>query len=427
MRVKLTNDSVKRLAPDEAPYEVYDTDLPGFLLRVQPSGVMTYYFAYRLQDGTKRRCRIERHPKLTPDEARKRAKVMAGEVAKGVDPGAEKIKAKTERQEAKRKAELQKAATFTGFINEKYRDFCLTERKSGAKTIQMLQSVFADFSTLPLLEISELRAQEWRTKRLKAGIKPVTVNRALVTLRAMLNRAVEWGVIPYNPLKGVKAMKVDRSKVIRYLDQDEANRLREALDRREAENRERRKRFNEWKVARGLDTLPERLEYFTDHLKPIVLLALNTGMRRGEIFKLQWQDVDLKRRMLTVHGANAKSETTRHIPLNDEALAVLTAWRNQCEQNQTGLVFKSPRAKNPGESEELDNINKSWRGLLEYAGISNFRFHDLRHTFASWLVMRSVDLNTVRELLGHSDIKMTLRYAHLAPEHKAAAVALLNN
>jgi integrase len=141
-------------------------------------------------------------------------------------------------------------------------------------------------------------------------------------------------------------------------------------------------------------------------------------MRRGELFALEWRDLDLDRRTLAVRGDNAKSGKTRHIPLNDEAADTLSHWQGQ--QGDNGLVF-------PGkEGLPMDNINSSWRHLMERAKITRFRFHDLRHTFASKLVMAGVDLNTVRELLGHADIAMTLRYAHLAPAHKAAAVELLN-
>ncbi len=425
MRIKLNRDNILKLGAASRPYEVYDTETPGFLLRVQPSEVMTYYFAYRLADGTKRRCRIGRHPATTPEIARARAKGFAGDVARGGDPVADKAAEKKKKQVAKQEAEKLKAATFSGFIEHHYRDHCLSSMKTGKHTLSVLESAFAEFQSLPLQEITELRLVKWRNKRLQDGAKASGINRWIKALSAMLSRAVEWGVIPRNNLSGITHLSVDTSANVRFLSDDEARRLRDALDRREVVNRDRRKRFNAWREARGLPTLPERLEHFTDHLKPLVLLALNTGMRRGELFKLQWQDVDLKRRMLTVHGANAKTDTTRHIPLNDEAVAVLTAWRNQCEQNQAGLVFKSPKAKTPGGA--LDNINNSWRALLQDAGISGFRFHDLRHTFASWLVMRSVDLNTVRDLLGHTDIKMTLRYAHLAPEHKAAAVAVLNS
>ena len=95
------------------------------------------------------------------------------------------------------------------------------------------------------------------------------------------------------------------------------------------------------------------------------------------------------------------------------------AWRNQTDS--TGLVFPSPVT---GES--LISIKRSWGAVVKDAKLEDFTFHDLRHTFASKLVMKGVDLNTVRELLGHASIDMTLRYAHLAPEHKAAAVAVLN-
>ena len=149
----------------------------------------------------------------------------------------------------------------------------------------------------------------------------------------------------------------------------------------------------------------------------MILLFLHTGLRRGEVFNLTWADVDLGRANLTVRGTGAKSQQTRHVPLNTEALAVLKGWRDQTKSDD--LIF-------PGKNgERFNNIRRSWAGVLDAAKISGFRLHDLRHTFASRLVMAGVDLNTVRELLGHSDYAMTLRYAHLAPEHKAAAVARL--
>ena len=117
-------------------------------------------------------------------------------------------------------------------------------------------------------------------------------------------------------------------------------------------------------------------------------------------------------------AAHAKSGKTRYVPLNDEAVRILKTWRTS-DVTPTGYVF-------PGAGgERLIDVKTAWKPLLRVAGVTGFRFHDLRHTFASRLVMAGVDLNTVRELLGHADLKMTLRYAHLAPEHKAAAVAKL--
>jgi site-specific recombinase XerD len=100
------------------------------------------------------------------------------------------------------------------------------------------------------------------------------------------------------------------------------------------------------------------------------------------------------------------------------SLKALAEWRRQCLGD--GLVFANPDTGKP-----FDNVNKAWDGILSLAKIDKFRWHDMRHHFASKLVMKGVDLNTVRELLGHADIKMTLRYAHLVPEHKVNAVAKL--
>jgi len=145
---------------------------------------------------------------------------------------------------------------------------------------------------------------------------------------------------------------------------------------------------------------------------------MNTGLRRGELFQLIWRCVDFDNAQLAVIGKTAKRLKTRYVPLNKEALGVLRGWQSQ-RPDSNGLVF-------PGkDGKSFNNTKKAWAGVLKVAQIKAFRWHDLRHHFASKLVMAAVDLNTVRELLGHSDIKITLRYAHLAPEHKAAAVARL--
>ena len=123
--------------------------------------------------------------------------------------------------------------------------------------------------------------------------------------------------------------------------------------------------------------------------------------------------VDFQRRWLTVEGGNAKNRQTRHVPLNDEAMSVLTRWRDQCGEG--ARVF-----------EISTSFKTAWWRLLKRAQIASFRWHDLRHHFASRLVQRGVPLNTVRDLLGHSSVTMSLRYAHLAPDQRREAVAQLN-
>jgi integrase len=200
---------------------------------------------------------------------------------------------------------------------------------------------------------------------------------------------------------------------------DEEARLKTAIENRDQEIKNARIRTNEWRKARGVELYDDLAKYtYADHMTPMILLALNTGVRRGELFNLHWENVDFDRAILTISGDIAKSGRTRHIPLNAISLKALSHWRQQTIGD--GLVFISPLTGNV-----FDNVNKAWDGILKAAGIEKFRWHDMRHHFASKLVMKGVDLNTVRELLGHADIKMTLRYAHLGPEHKANAVAKL--
>jgi integrase len=247
----------------------------------------------------------------------------------------------------------------------------------------------------------------------------VTVNRDVSALRSALSKALEWGFVPEHPLAAIKPMKVDRRAAVRFLTDAEEEHLLKALDDREETLRTARERANAWRRQRGRPELPDlRRVSFADHLKPMVILSHHTGLRQGELFNLRWAQVDLDKANLTVEGAVAKSGSTRHVPLNDVAVQTLTSWRSQ-QAAVRGLVFPSDLGK------PFDNVNKAWHAVLKAARIRAFRWHDMRHHFASRLVMAGVDLNTVRELLGHADTKMTLRYAHLAPEHKAAAVQKL--
>lgn len=199
---------------------------------------------------------------------------------------------------------------------------------------------------------------------------------------------------------------------------DDEERLRKALTARDLKLKRERESGNKHRDERGNPLLPNlSVRTFADYLEPLVILAMNTGMRRGELFSLRWQNVNLERDFLTIEAANAKSGKARHIPLNQKAKSALTNWRS--DSKSLLWVFE-------GKPEQpLKDIKKAWFTVLKEANIKDFRFHDLRHHFASRLVMAGVDLNTVRELLGHSSLEMTLRYAHLAPEHRARAVSLI--
>lgn len=409
MQAKIGSQLLSKLKPEAKPYEVYDTELKGFTVRVQPSGFVSYLLRYYRPDGTQSRVGIGRHPVFTPAQARDEARKLLGDVARGQDPYAV-------REEARRAA---KAHTLKSFLDEEYETWVLANQKVGRGTIQRLRACFAEFLDKKLGEINPWLIDKWRSARLKEGRAPATVNRDLDDVRALLAKAVEWGMLEVHPLaKKVKRIKVDNERV-RFLSEDEESRLRAALDAREEAMREERDNANRWRQARGYPEFSSLRDVtFVDHLKPMVLVSMNTGLRQGELFQLEWQSVDLPRAILTVKAHTAKSSKTRHLPLNEEAFAVLKTWRAQYP-DAVRLVFSNR------EGVRFDNVQSSWEKLLVDAGIVDFHWHDLRHHFASWLVMTGVDLNTVRELLGHADIKMTLRYAHLAPEHKAAAVARL--
>lgn len=411
MKAKLSAQIIRALRPARKPFEVVDTEVKGFLLRVQPSGAMTYYFSYRNGEGRRRHYRIGNVEALSPAQARDQAILLAAKVIAGEDLQAEK-------KRRRRAAQLVRSRTLDGFLEHHYEPWATSHRKSGAATIARIQSNFSHLMSRPLNEISLWVIEKWRSEQLKAGKARTTVNRDITALKACLARAVEWEVLDANPLAKLRPLRVDQLSRARYLSRAEESALRKALVDRNDRIRTRRRTANEWRRARGRNTLQDLSRTpFADYLRPMVILAMNTGLRRGETFQLKWSDVDLHRRVLTVRGNYAKSGKSRYVPLNDEALLTLQLWKLSVEAEE--YIFANR------EGGQLTTIKSSWSRVLESADIADFRWHDLRHHFASRLVMKGVDLNTVRELLGHSDLSMTLRYAHLSPEHKAEAVAKL--
>ncbi len=228
--------------------------------------------------------------------------------------------------------------------------------------------------------------EEYQSGLLNAGKSHSTANRHLATLKHMFTKAVEWELVEEAMLKKVRRVKQlpENNRRLRYLSMEECNNL---------------------------------IRFCNSHLRPIVITALNTGMRKEEILSLKWdENIDLKHRFILI--TNTKNGERREIPMNQMLYETLQGIPRRINSpyvfvDDVGCRFK--------------DVKRSFKTACRRAGIKDFRFHDFRHTFASHLVMAGVDLVTVKELLGHKTLTMTLRYAHLSPSHKANAVSLLDN
>ncbi|VEG89800.1 site specific recombinase [Legionella spiritensis] len=396
MQAKINNTLIKTLVPADKQYDVRDTTLKGFMIRVNPTGKMNFVCQYKRG----RRINLGQVGVVTCAQAREKAIEILNLANQGIDPQDNKV---------------QEKLTLEDFLNQHYIPWVKSNHKRSNKTIATILRCFRQFYRYKLIEITPAIIERWRTKRLNSGISNATINRDTVTIRSIITKATEWGFLEINALSKLKALKIDHSPKVRYLSQDEETHLRLALSEREVDLKKSREYANQWRLERRYAPLDEFHEnQYYDHLMPMVLISINTGLRQGELFNLTWNMVDLNQKSLIVTGDITKNSSSRYIPLNDEVLAVFQ--KLYFYGSKKGLVFPSK------DNKPFNTVKRSWGTLLKKAKIEQFRWHDLRHHFASKLVMAGVDLNTVRELLGHSDIKTTLRYAHLAPEHKISAV-----
>lgn len=290
---------------------------------------------------------------------------------------------------AQRKFGIVGAASSPAFnvFAGRYRLLVSVHKKSLKNESYVIRTLTTLFGKRKLNEISNEDVEWFKSKRSRE-VKPATVNRELTVLRHMMSKAVEWDFIAKSPLNGVKILKVPET-LERILDPSEESRLISACDLI-------RSRF----------------------LRSAILLALNTGMRRGELMSLTWDHIDFTRNVVRIVNAKSRSGN-RSVPLNRMANAILT----ELQRSKTSLyVFPSNRKK---DSRLLD-LKKGFKRAVKLANLRHIRFHDLRHTFATRLVQAGVDIITVQHLLGHAKITMTARYAHSPDPSRIAAVRQLD-
>ena len=186
MQAKLNVSTIKQLPANDKPYEVVDTEVKGFLLRVQPTGRKTFYFSYRNNAGKRKRIKIGvLGSSVTPAQARDMATSFAGKVSEGVD-------VQEKRQSSRLTAKELAKNSLKSFLEEHYLPWALANLKSGQQTVDSIKRAFPDYLALPLVDIQLAKIEKWRTQRLNDGLKPTTVNSIVNALRAVLTKAVEW-------------------------------------------------------------------------------------------------------------------------------------------------------------------------------------------------------------------------------------------
>ena len=355
----------------------FDTELKGFCLELRYSGNATYYFRYR--DKSRSIClfKIGLANEIDLAAARAKAYQIRQLIKDGGDP-------KVEYQR------FQDMPTFGRFIEERFLPFIKVSKRSAWMDETLLRKYLLPiFSEYRLNRIKRVDIIRMHHSAKSKGFADGTCNRWLALMRYIFNCAIRWEIIPIgsNPCDNVKLFE-DNGAREKYLTKDELSRLLFVLDN-------------------------------THHtqLAKIIKLLLFTGARKREILDAKWEDADLNSRLLRV--PLSKSGKPRFIPLSDKAIEIL---KSIDRNKEVPWVFFNPNTSRP-----LVSTFYSWNLIRVAAGLPDLRIHDLRHSFASFLVNAGRSLYEVQRILGHYDPKVTMRYAHLSSEALIDAANVVGN
>jgi integrase len=268
-------------------------------------------------------------------------------------------------------------------FGRRYIEYAKSHKRSWLRDEQMLRQLNEFFGPVMLTDITPMRVEEYQQNRVRE-VCPATVNRELALLKHMLNLAERWGLRQgQNPVRLVKFLAEDNLQF---------------------------QTLNEQAEQAMLACCPP-------YLQDMIVFALNTGLRSGDIFNLQWKEVDLEQRRLNVLAQ--KTRRIVSIPLNNAAYSVLEAWHGM---RKGPYVFY-----NQMTGDRFRDLKAGFKLACKGAGLEGITWHTLRHTFASRLIRNGADIVTVKELLGHSTVVVTMRYAHTNDETKARAVKMVES
>lgn len=378
MKLVFSDSLLNGIAAGESRAKRHYVDLAqrGLVFELTPSGG---YFHYRYTFcGRQKLLSLGKVGEIDVAGARAKAAEYAHLLLDGVDP-------------AVARAPRFKTPTLAEFVHQKYLPHIRTYKSTDTNDLNYFKNhLLPAFGAWPLNTIRRGDVSTFVSRKREEGLKPGSINRYIVALRHALGLAVQWETpgMDRNPLQKYPLLK-ENNLITRFISEEETQRLKKALF--ESENQ---------------------------HLAAIVGLLLVTGARKNEVLRARWEQFDLERRQWRV--PKAKSGYHRFIPISDVAYQILTERR--ALSLDSPWLFPSPTTGKP-----FVEIYNSWNTARRRAGLKDLRIHDLRHSFASALVNGGTPLYEVQKLLGHSSIRTTERYAHLAPERLINSMKISDN